>query len=298
VAFAKNVICGVLVWLAFCSPLAIAADPVEKTAEEQKPDPVQKAREDKKLATRLKLFRQLAEKVQVSVEVDGKRTPVKMLPESLYRYREETRHYADAVVWAWGDGGRPKALLTLACFMTPSSRNLTYEFDSLATKPLVCTIDGEERWSPRGPGMEMKVLSGAPTPADDKAARERQIDGLLARLKATELYEEDEVADHSPEPKTFDLPWTKPVYRYSDADSGIIDGAICFACIETNPEVVLVLEAQRRKNSPPAWHYGFNRVAYAELHVCFDEKEIWTGPRLRGTSAANSYYLLGVNLGP
>jgi len=260
-------------------------------------DPAAKPNDDRQRAARLKLLRQLAEKVQVSVVTDGKSAPVKMLPDPLYRYRRESQLYADGVVWAWGDGGRPAALLTLFCKVDPNPSLLVYEFDSFSPQPLACRMDGENRWSPTGPGLDMKRLAGAPAPAADQPGRLRQIDGLTARMKADEVpYESDGSAETKPQ--NVDLPWlSKPVYRYSDPAHGIIDGALCFACVETDPEVLLVLEAQRRGDSPPEWYYGFNRAAFAELHVRFDDKELWTAPRLTTTSPQDPYHLIPIMLG-
>jgi len=280
---AKSVLCGVLVLMAgWCAPIA-AADPAGKTNQ------------DAPRAARLKLLRQLAEKVQVSVvDAENKATPQKMVAEPLYRYSQESRSYPDAVVWAWSDGGRPAALLTLACNIGPNRQELTYEFDSLSTKPLICKNEGQEFWTPRGPGLEMRSLGGTPTPAEDRAGRLQQIGELIGRMKASEVIVEDG------ESKKTDLSWlSQPVYRYSDPANGVVDGALCFACIETNPEVLLVLEVHRRGQSPAAWHFGFNRVSYAALSVLMDDKKLWTAPVISsGTSPGEPYYLVPVSLRP
>jgi hypothetical protein len=278
-AYARDLLHGALVLTVVYSSLASAAEPANKPNE------------DAKGAVRLNLLHQLAEEVQVSINSGDKLQPIKMLPEPLYRYSQQSRFYPDAVVWGWLDHGRPKALLTLACQVETNSTQLIYEFNSLSANPLFCTIDGQDRWAPRGPGVTMKTLPGAPAPVDDKEGRLRQINALLAGLKATEIIIE------SGQQKTLDLAWaTKPIYRYSDPTEGIVDGALCFACIETNPEVLIVLEAQRRPNSPPSWYCGFNRITYAELHVRRDDKDIWTAPPLQGTSFGGSYHLIPVTL--
>jgi len=260
-------------------------------------EPAAKPNDDRQRAARLRLLRQLAEKVQVSVVADGKSAPVKMLPEQLYRYNRVSQHYADAAVWAWGDGGRPVAVLTLFCHVEPNRQLLVYEFDSLSRQRLVGRIDGEERWSPQGAGFEVKPLAKAPAPAEDQPGRLQQISKLMSRMKADEVPYNSADAETS-NPQNLDLAWLpQPVYRYSDPAHGIIDGALCFACIETDPEVLLVLEAQRRGNSPAAWYYGFNRAAFAELHVRFDDKELWTAPRLTTTSPDAPYHLIPVMLG-
>jgi len=61
-----------------------------------------------------------------------------------------------------------------------------------------------------------------------------------------------------------------------------------------------VIEAQRRGDTPPAWYYyGLNRVTVAELHVRFDDKVLWTAPRLglTETSATDIYHLWSTRLG-
>jgi len=286
----KNVFCGVLVLMAGWSVSAMAADPASKPTE------------DEQRAARLKLLRQLGETVQIVVMADGKATPVKMLPEPLHRYKRESQQYADAVVWAWGDGGRPTALLTLCCHVTPSYSHLMCEFDSLSPRPLEGRMGDEVRWSPQGAGLDMKRLPNAPAPAEDQPGRLQQIGELTARMKADEApyifaATDPYGAAGAEKPKNSDLPWLpKPVYRYSDPAHGIIDGALCFACLESDPEVILVLEAQRHGDAPPAWYYGFNRSAFAELHVRFDGKPLWTAPRLSGTAPANPYHMMSMPL--
>ncbi len=253
------------------------------------------APEDKTSAVRLGLFKRIAEQVDVAIDEGEKSIPVKMLAEPLYRYRQASRSTPDAIVWGSTDGGRPAAILTLACTMDGNSRMLTYEFDRLSAKPLTCTIDRKESWVPNGPGIEMATFPKAAAPADDAPARLKQVDRLLSRLKGTEVFDKAPAGQS----QQADLAWLpEPVHRYSDAKRGIIDGFLCFSCIDTNPEVVLVLEAWRRENSAPVWRYGFNRIAFAELHVFLDHEEIWTAPHLNGTSPEGDYHLIAVQLHP
>jgi hypothetical protein len=251
------------------------------------------AEEGKQWAVRLGLFKRIAEQIDVTIDDGAKPVPVKMMAEPLYRYGQKSRSTPDAIVWGWTDGGRPAAIVTLSCTMDGNFRMLTYELDRLSAKPLTCTIDGKEAWVPHASGIVMAEFPKADAPADDAPARLKQVDKLLSRLRGIEVY------NNAPQgqPPQADLAWLpKPVHRYSDAKQGIIDGFLCFSCIDTNPEVVLVLEAQRRENSRPVWRYGFNRIAFAELHVSLDGEEIWTAPHLSGTSSGDAYHLIAVPL--
>ena len=49
------------------------------------------------------------------------------------------------------DGGRPIAMLTMACQIKPGDNCLTYEYDSLTREPLIAKVDdlpgARLRWS-------------------------------------------------------------------------------------------------------------------------------------------------------
>ena len=68
----------------------------------------------------------------------------------------------------------------------------------------------------------------------------------------------------------------QPVYRYAVEGSGLIDGGMFIISYGLNPEAVMLVEAHREGSSMPAWHYGFARIAIAEIHVAFEDKEIWS----------------------
>jgi hypothetical protein len=55
--------------------------------------------------------------------------------------------------------------------------------------------------------------------------------------------------------------------------------------------------AEKVQVSLAEWYYGFNRVAFAELHVRFDDKELWTAPRLTTTAPTEAYHLIPIRLG-
>ena len=283
-ASVKIVFCGVILLTAGWLASAAAAGAAEKP------------KQDGQEAVRLKLFRQLAEKAQISVKTGRKPAPVKLLPEPLYRFQRQSKHYADGIVWAWGDGGRPAALLTMFCEIKPGSYLLMYEFQSLSPQPLSCRMEGVAPWAPREAGVAMKPLPAAPPPAADPPGRLRQINELTARMKADEVGDEAEEGKPS-QPQKVDLAWLpQPVCRYADPAHGVIDGAVCFACVEGDPEVVLVIEAQRGGSSPPGWYYGFNRASLAEIHVRFDGKPLWTAPKLSDTSPDDAYHLWPMTL--
>ena len=71
---------------------------------------------------------------------------------------------------------------------------------------------------------------------------------------------------------------SQPVYRYSDADAGIQDGAIFAFGYGTNPDILLVIESDRQGESAPSWRYGVGRLGGGEAFVSLDGQEVWTQP--------------------
>ena len=68
----------------------------------------------------------------------------------------------------------------------------------------------------------------------------------------------------------------KPLHRFTDPDSGVIDGALFAFAYGTNPDVLLILEAQEEGEGPPVWHYDLGRLGGAETIVTLDGNEVWT----------------------
>jgi hypothetical protein len=69
-----------------------------------------------------------------------------------------------------------------------------------------------------------------------------------------------------------------PIDRYSDAEAGQIDGAIFLFSIGTNPEVMVLLEAQGPSLDKAIWRYPVAPVNVAPFEVAIDHKEVWKQP--------------------
>ena len=78
---------------------------------------------------------------------------------------------------------------------------------------------------------------------------------------------------------------------YSEPDAGLFDGALFLLCHETNPEVALLIEAVKEEGNAK-FRYALARLGHAELHVAFDEKEVWRQERIADTKLQDAYWLL------
>ena len=118
-----------------------------------------------------------------------------------------------------------------------------------------------------------------PPPADSEAKRLVQMKNLVRRFTLTEQYSGE----------TFELRLLpRPIYRYHDADAGLIDGALFNFAHGTNPEVVAVIECQ--KHGPAAtWSYGFLPLAGAGVEANLGGKTVWTKDATRESKSQGMY---------
>jgi hypothetical protein len=166
-------------------------------------------------------------------------------------------------VFLWTDRGRPTALLSLYEFRNDQLRE-HHEWVSLSLGGL--TMTGLYDWAPKEPGIELKNVPDAPAPAKTAARRLRQMRQLSGNFTAKKTDREDQTRDLRL--------LSQPIYRYESTDPEVIDGAL-FGFVEvTDPEIVLLLEARRQKDSA-VWQFAAARVNSIRVSLSYEEKPIW-----------------------
>lgn len=58
-----------------------------------------------------------------------------------------------------------------------------------------------------------------------------------------------------------------------------------------NPEILLLVELRRTDDRQPTWQHASARISFAELHVLYDRREVWTKPQLGGTRVNGPYWM-------
>src|SRR5262245_9309261 len=144
------------------------------------------------------------------------------------------------VVFLWLRDGRPAALGSI--FTQPDAklpgRRVMHEFHALdSDKLLVSRPDAVNEWKPQA-GLERKELPEAGAAPENAGPRLVQLRRLAQEFTGHEIDKDD---------KRWDLRLLPaPLYRYPEARTGVVDGAI-FALVSTagtDPEVLLVIEAR------------------------------------------------------
>jgi hypothetical protein len=85
---------------------------------------------------------------------------------------------------------------------------------------------------------------------------------------------------------------SKPVHRYSDEQSGLIDGTAFIWSRGSDPEVLLLIELAQGDAGKPRWQYAFARIGSAELHASLDGEEVWLAPEAFAQPTATRGYAL------
>lgn len=172
----------------------------------------------------------------------------------------------------WTKDERPEVIACL--YDWEQGGGIWFAFQSLSSGNLVAKKGGGLLWRSKKPDVEFHVLERAPVPADSAVKRLSQMkelaDRFRARLRVSSGTEELRLL-------------TTPIYRYKSGET--IDGAL-FAFVQgTDPEVILHLEANRRKSDNgemTEWQYAISRRSGRPLDAMLDEKAIWSVELSRG----------------
>jgi hypothetical protein len=210
---------------------------------------------------------------------EDRSAPLKSTAEPVLRYSNPVRAIglSDGVVYLWLRGVRPVAAASLSI---RRDGELYRELTFLEEGPLTCLVEDATIWSPADGGLKWETLQVA-EPAANKSLRLVQMRSIARRFAATYYHPQTQ--------ETFELRvLPQPVYRYEDAASGTVDGAV-FAFAESNdPETLLLLEAVKNADGGPSWRYGLARMSSVRMTVRLDDHEVWSvenywsGPRTPG----------------
>jgi hypothetical protein len=229
-------------------------------------------------AKRLDEMRQLAREFKVVRIEENNRVPVELALDPLHRWTDPTRQNSDGSLWAWRASGRPLAVLAIE----PQPQYWSFEFVSLSSGRFEAN-NGRVRWAPRMAGVEFHKIPDAPAPAAGETERLRQMRDLAKRFTASEFWHV--TSQHYPLRL---LP--QPIDRYSDANSGLVDGAVFIFANTTNPEILMLIEASRRGEGPPAWSYAAAPLTTAAPTLKLGPKDVWSSGSKFGYLAEEAYF--------
>jgi hypothetical protein len=202
-------------------------------------------------------------------EIEFKKEPV-------FEWSNPTREgLQQGVIFLWTREGRPAAIGSIFSqpHEKPAGRQIIHEFHALDTEKLIVsrTKGVLNEWKPEA-GLVRKELTDSPAPAATPGGRLIQMRRLAQEFTGHTVDNEK---------KRWDLRLLPaPLYRYPEAKTGVIDGAV-FTLVSTagtDPEVLLLIEA-KEANGKLHWEYACARFSDRDLHVQRNEKDVWSRVR-------------------
>jgi hypothetical protein len=214
--------------------------------------------------------------------------PLKFRKEPVYIWTNPVRFSQQGALFVWTSRGRPEAIATIFSSGGGGMRGIAHEFHSLSLSALKVERQGEHKqyWRPKGPGIELVLIDGAPAPAGSPAQRLGQMRELARAFSASTRDRSDNRY------KLRLLP--QPLYRYesTDPEPDVVDGAL-FAFVTsagTDPEALLVIEARRpRGGGPPIWQRALARFTDLDLSVQHMGKVIYRAPDIEALDSRATY---------
>jgi hypothetical protein len=235
-------------------------------------------------------MKQISECLWASLGAGAAARPLPTRREPLQRWSDPTMGIGESTLWAFGEHGRPFALVTMELSADPArgedAQSWGLEFVLLTNEAFAVegrnelrsrnapnsgnskpVLGGDIHWTPRRPGLTFRDMPDAPPPAQTAQSRLLQMKELVRRFSA--------VAHPTRQPSLLRL-IPHPIDRYSDPEAGQIDGTIFFFSIGTNPEVMVLLEAQGPNVARAAWRYAVAPLTVAPLEVAIDKRQVWS----------------------
>jgi hypothetical protein len=239
-------------------------------------------------AQRIEEMNQLVKPLRAA-KIDGTmRVRLQLHADPLHRWNDPTREFSDGCLWMWTTRNRPAAALATELYPNQAGgQHWSLEFVSLSTSPLEIEGDtgfqgdpsqppppegaGKLIWTPKTNGVEFKDLEGGPAPAETESARLRQMKLISQRFSGEEFYK--------PSNQTYTLRrLPRDVYRYSSPEFDVVDGAVFMLVHGTNPEILLLIEAQGKDWRSATWRYALARLSTAAPTARLDQKVVWQLP--------------------
>ena len=190
--------------------------------------------------------------------------PLQLIREPVMAWKGDGSWFGNVFVWM--HQGRPEMIGCIGSWkVNDLQRGVFHEFHSLATEPVSeVRIGTKYTWSRTQPGVELREIEGAPSPAATRRLRLLQM-RRLARDFSVSLKSEMDL--HV-------LRMQTPLVRYGEECPQ--DGALFpfVWTVGTDPEAFLVLETRQTQNGP-RWFYGPARFTWRPIWLYHKENEVW-----------------------
>lgn len=204
------------------------------------------------------------------VRDDDPQGKIELRDRPILKWSNPTEGALFGSVMLWTVDGRPETVASL--YRWYGGKNEFHaEFKSLSTHALRTMREKEPVWDTGESDITFRELAHDSFPADKEGRRAQQMRDIARRFTADLV--------HPEKGRTTLRLLTQPVYRYEKLPKELLDGAL-FAFVQgTDPEVFLLIEAEKTEGGA-RWRYAASRMNMFALHLALDDKEVWSANEL------------------
>jgi len=211
--------------------------------------------------------------------------PLAMLEQPLRFYTNPVRsNDQHGAIFLWSDKGRPVVIGSIWSAVNrqnPDARIVTHEWLSLSENPSVAASRNERKlWTSGEPGVVWEQLKNAPPPAASRSQRLVQMRTIARRYSASIQIEGESDLRLLPQ----------PLYRYPEQVGNSLDGAIFDFAMTTDPELLVLLEANEVAGAP-TWQIAFARFGNKGMTVKEGDRVVWSCQAGTPGFSDGKYYL-------
>ncbi|MCO8123593.1 hypothetical protein NHH03_17745 [Stieleria sp. TO1_6] len=208
----------------------------------------------------------------------------------LMRFNNPVSGVPDGIIAMWKDGPRPAVV---AQVFQLANGTWLHEAQSLAPAPLSMrnTKTGDIPWQPTAESLRWKSIKDVVVDSRSAASRLRQMRRIASEFSAVDHFQVRS-GDTARSPYKLRL-LPQPVYRYSDPEKDVVDGAMFAFVHGTDPEMFLVLEATEQ-NGQTSWRYSIAPMTCWAIDVHYNDQPVWNiEERLGKSTPADNYHVWG-----
>lgn len=202
----------------------------------------------------------------------GVKQKARLYQRPIARWSNAARRGAvGGAVHLWILEGRPVATIGL---WTYKDLKDSYEYQSLAERPLTATRDDKVVWKATKAGIMFRSIPREKAPAKTKTLRLTQM-RKIARERFSSVLGPGTGLDENLRL----LP--QPIYRYEALPPDVVDGAVFSFATGTDPESLLLLEVRKIDDKPERqWHYAFGSQTSGLVDGRLDDEVVWTSAKM------------------
>lgn len=221
--------------------------------------------------------REAIEELSVELGSPPKGSRLKANSKPVLNWSQKRNGYYGCKMHVWEQDGRAMALT--GTLHWPSNKQMVYEFINLSPEPMFAELDGNLVWNgAQKAAVKWKSLSREAPASKSSRIRLSQMRGLARNFSARAI----KGAPQYEEGSRWELRLVPaPLHRYQPKSGKVVDGAIFSFAQETDPEVLLLLEARRDEAGELSWYFAAARACAWQLQLDYKKNRVWSVQRLR-----------------